>query len=230
VTFASYPQRPLRDRAVGLCGTFQLPISRVVSRGRCNTGLQFIGWSLKSQGLSRPGIETQSDCVQLRLREGGQVGILWQALPQEAVRVFVLSRAARDFADRPPSVCSQRWSEASRGGPNGRPWGARPTARLVGPLHSRILRPPWRATSRFTVDEARLRRWAMIRSEQPLAIPREMSSRSASVSERRFARLPTTPYLHSLRRRKRCTFSWDHEHHLLGFMLTVLTVPASFAD
>src|SRR5580700_2991319 len=45
-------------------------------------------------------------------------------------------------------------------------------------------RPPWRATSRFTVELARLRCWAMTRMEQPLAIPREMSSRSANVSAR----------------------------------------------
>jgi hypothetical protein len=30
----------------------------------------------------------------------------------------------------------------------------------------------------------------------------------------RFSRLPTTPDLTSLRRRKRYAFSWDHKHHL----------------
>ena len=49
---------------------------------------------------------------------------------------------------------------------------------------SSVLRPPWRATSRLTVEPARLRCWAMTRTEQPLAIPREMSSRSAKVSAR----------------------------------------------
>jgi hypothetical protein len=41
------------------------------------------------------------------------------------------------------------------------------------------------ATSLLTVDTARFRPLAMIRIEQPLAIPREMSSRSAKVSARR---------------------------------------------
>jgi len=31
----------------------------------------------------------------------------------------------------------------------------------------------------------------------------------------RFSRLPTMPDLKPLRRGKRCTFCWDHEHHLL---------------
>jgi len=39
-------------------------LTGVVSRGRCNTSLQFIRRSLKSQRLSRPGIETQSDHVE----------------------------------------------------------------------------------------------------------------------------------------------------------------------
>jgi len=39
-------------------GAGQLPISRVVSMGRRNTGLEFIGWSLKSQCFSRPLIQT----------------------------------------------------------------------------------------------------------------------------------------------------------------------------
>ncbi len=60
----------------------QFPKTRVVSRGRRNTGLQSIRRSSKSQGLSWPGIESQSDLVQLRLREPGQVGVLWQVLPQ----------------------------------------------------------------------------------------------------------------------------------------------------
>ena len=63
-------------------GGSQFPKIRVVSRGRRNTGLQFIRRSLKSQGLSWPGIESQSDLVQLRLRKPGQVGVLWQVLPQ----------------------------------------------------------------------------------------------------------------------------------------------------
>jgi hypothetical protein len=41
----------------------KFPISRVVSRGRCNTGLQFICRSLKSQRFSWPLIETQSDLI-----------------------------------------------------------------------------------------------------------------------------------------------------------------------
>src|SRR5208282_503841 len=45
-------------------------------------------------------------------------------------------------------------------------------------------RPPWRATSRLTVDAARSRPLAISRIDEPQAIPREMSSRSASVSVR----------------------------------------------
>jgi len=48
--------------------------------------------------------------------------------------------------------------------------------------HGRQDRPPWRATSRPTVETARSRRPAMSRVDKPEAIPREMSSRSASVS------------------------------------------------
>src|SRR5271169_1743129 len=43
-------------------------------------------------------------------------------------------------------------------------------------------RPPWRATSRLTVDAARSRCLAISRIDEPEAIPREISSRSASVS------------------------------------------------
>src|SRR6202795_1479320 len=45
-------------------------------------------------------------------------------------------------------------------------------------------RPPCRATSRLTVDTARSRCWAIVRSAAPEASPREISSRSGSVSAR----------------------------------------------
>src|SRR3981189_449974 len=45
--------------------------------------------------------------------------------------------------------------------------------------------PPWRVTSRLTVDAARSRPLAIVRIDEPEAIPREMSSRSARVSARR---------------------------------------------
>src|ERR1700746_1176623 len=61
----------------------------VVSRGRCNTGLQFIRRSFRSQCFSWPLIEAQGDLVQVRLRVAGQIRLLRQVLPQEAVRVFV---------------------------------------------------------------------------------------------------------------------------------------------
>src|SRR5208282_5283488 len=51
-------------------------------------------------------------------------------------------------------------------------------------------RPPWRATSRLTVDAARSRPLAISRIDEPEASPREMSSRSTAVStgsERRYA-------------------------------------------
>src|SRR6185295_20380480 len=43
-------------------------------------------------------------------------------------------------------------------------------------------RPPWRTTSRLTVDGARPRRAAIVRKDAPDAMPLEMSSRSVSVS------------------------------------------------
>src|ERR1700724_3165561 len=45
-------------------------------------------------------------------------------------------------------------------------------------------RPPGRATSRLTVDETRSRRLAISRIDEPEASPREISSRSRSVSAR----------------------------------------------
>ena len=54
-------------------------------------------------------------------------------------------------------------------------WSSASLARYTG-------RPPWRATSRLTVDAARSRPLAISRIDEPEAIPREMSSRSASVS------------------------------------------------
>jgi len=50
-------------------GNSHMTINGVVSRGRCNTGLQFIRWSLKSQGFSWTLIQPQSDFVEVRLRE-----------------------------------------------------------------------------------------------------------------------------------------------------------------
>jgi len=61
----------------------------VVSRGRRNTGLEFIRRGLKSQRFSWPLIQTQSDLVQLRLRVAGQIRLLRQVVPQEPVGVFV---------------------------------------------------------------------------------------------------------------------------------------------
>lgn len=40
-------------------------------------------------------------------------------------------------------------------------------------------------------------------------------AKSTANRMQRFAPLPTMPYLNSLHRRKRCTLSWNHEHHLL---------------
>jgi hypothetical protein len=46
-------------------------------------------------------------------------------------------------------------------------------------------RPPWRVTSQLTVDAARLRPLAIVRIDEPEAIPREVFSRSAKVSAMR---------------------------------------------
>src|SRR5260370_34476274 len=43
-------------------------------------------------------------------------------------------------------------------------------------------RPPWRLTSRLTVDAARPRPLAIVRIDEPGAIPRELSARLAKVS------------------------------------------------
>ena len=71
----------------------------------------------------------------------------------------------------------------------GQATGLRPQGRLPGlgvGLVSSILRAPAMAGHlSVTVELARPRCWAMTRIEQPLAIPREMSSRSAHVSARR---------------------------------------------
>jgi hypothetical protein len=57
-----------------------LPITRAVSTGRCNTGLQFTRRRLKAQGLSRALIETQGDLVEVGLRVNGQVCFLRKVL------------------------------------------------------------------------------------------------------------------------------------------------------
>src|ERR1700688_4105685 len=78
-TLNAEPIQPTQSLAY--CGPCQLLRNGVVSRGRCNTGLQFICRSLKSQRFSWPLIETQSDLVQIRLRVVRQIGRLRQVLP-----------------------------------------------------------------------------------------------------------------------------------------------------
>jgi hypothetical protein len=57
-----------------------MTIRRVVSRGRRNTGSKSTRRSFKTQGLSRPLIQTQGYFVQVRLREARQIGFLGQVL------------------------------------------------------------------------------------------------------------------------------------------------------
>jgi hypothetical protein len=78
-----------QTRRVRTCN--QLPKTRVVSRGRRNTGLQSIRGSLKSQCFSGTLIEAQRDLVQVGLTVAGQVGLLRQVLAQEPIGVFVAS-------------------------------------------------------------------------------------------------------------------------------------------
>jgi len=59
---------------------------------------------------------------------------------------------------------------------------ARSQARASASVARYVLRPPWRATSRLTVEAERPRRAAMRRIDCPAAIPREISSRSSSTS------------------------------------------------
>jgi hypothetical protein len=54
----------------------QVLVSRVVSRGRRNTGSKSTRGSFKTQGLSRPLIQAQRYFVQVRLREARQIGFL----------------------------------------------------------------------------------------------------------------------------------------------------------
>src|SRR5271168_2715568 len=61
------------------------------SDGRRNTCLQFTRWSLKSQCLSWTLIQAQRDLVELRLRDGGQVGSSREVLPQQQICIFVCS-------------------------------------------------------------------------------------------------------------------------------------------
>src|ERR1700745_1793621 len=67
-------------------------ISGVVSRGRCNTGLQSIGRSFKSQCFSWPLIEAQGNLVQVGLRVAGQIRLLRQVLPQQPRGCLVRTR------------------------------------------------------------------------------------------------------------------------------------------
>jgi hypothetical protein len=90
--FCSPSQRKWLDairRLVSGHDLAQVLISRVVSRGRCNTGLQFIRRSFESQCFSGPLIQAHSDFVQVRLREAGPISRLRQVLPQKPVGVFV---------------------------------------------------------------------------------------------------------------------------------------------
>jgi hypothetical protein len=63
-----------------LSADFQLPKIPVVSMGQCNTGSKSTRRSFKTQGLSRPLIQTQGYFVQVRLREARQIGFLGQVL------------------------------------------------------------------------------------------------------------------------------------------------------
>ena len=73
--------------------------------------------------------------------------------------------------------------------------GLQPSGNLLGrPVQNQFTRndvAPWRATSRLTVDAARSRRLAISRIDKPEAIPREIFSRSASVSATRERRRST---------------------------------------
>src|SRR6266852_5223780 len=69
-------------------------------------------------------------------------------------------------------------------------------------------RPPWRATSRLTVDATRSRRLAISRIDEPQASPREISSRSRSVSarsERRRTAGTNPPYRDTRQRMEECS-------------------------
>src|SRR5580693_6724245 len=97
-------------------------------------------------------------------------------------------RARRHFLGR--KADSQAWSSAS-------------CARYAG-------RPPWRVTSRPTVEAARSRCLAISRIDEPEAIPREMSSRSVRVRasrERRRALGGIPPRGNNKQRRELCGLS-----------------------
>jgi hypothetical protein len=67
----------------------------VVSRGRCNTGLESTLRSFKAQRFSGTLIEAQRDLVQVELTVTGQVGFLRQVLAQQPIGVFVAAALPR---------------------------------------------------------------------------------------------------------------------------------------
>ena len=68
---------------------YQLPKNGVVSMGQCNTGSKSTRRSFKTQGLSRPLIQTQGYFVQVGLREARQIGFLGQVLSKQPIGVLV---------------------------------------------------------------------------------------------------------------------------------------------
>src|SRR5258707_10173394 len=67
----------------------KFPKSRAVSDGRRNTCLQSSCRSLETQGLSGTLIQAQRDLVELRLRDGRQVGSSGEVLSQQEIGVFI---------------------------------------------------------------------------------------------------------------------------------------------
>jgi len=99
---------------------------------------------------------------------------------------WVFSQPEICFGDQSRSVYSQRCSATSRGWKEGSAWAARPTARLLRPLDWLDMQGGHHdvATSRLTVDTAASKHLAISRFDAPEASPREISSRSRSVSAR----------------------------------------------
>jgi hypothetical protein len=132
-----------------------------------------------------------SHCVQLKTRASNtRLSLHFQS------RISLLATMSRNLRFRASrhlfgrKAESQAWSSAS--------W-----ARLAG-------RPPWRQISRLTVEAARSSRRAISRSGESEAIPREMSSRSASVSasrERRRAAGAMPPRGNNTERMQLCGLS-----------------------
>ena len=155
---------PVRCRAVVTCRARRI---------RCRRRR----WAISSRLSTPPTLHEQTPVdrlvrhVQLRLGRKG------------------LSEPPRDLLRRPVLGEFRRHQRAqghrAREPTRLRPTGTRPHARVSATAARWCRRPPWRRTSRLTVEGVRPRRRPICRSDSPRASPREISSRSGTRNARR---------------------------------------------